>query len=85
MLVTGMAVVTSVAAANNLYQSKKAYEARRQAVRAGKEGKKGGMSREEAMIARRKGLMADLVALGVGAVCLNNARKGWMRVKGLDK
>lgn len=77
MLVTGMAVVTSVAAANNIYQNKKAYEARKEAV------KRGGMSKEEAMMARRKGLMADLMALGVGAVCLNNARKGWQRVKGL--
>ena len=78
MFITSMAVVTSVAAANNLYQSKKAHQAREKEVKEGRLGK------DEAMARRRKGLMKDLVALGVGAVCVNNARKGWQRVNGLE-
>ncbi|MDI1487661.1 MAG: hypothetical protein OHK93_006932 [Ramalina farinacea] len=77
MLATSLACITTVAAANNIYQSTKAHETRRQEVANGE------LSLEEAQQKRRKHLMLDLCSLGVAAVGINNAHSGWKRVSSL--
>ena len=39
------------------------------------------MSHSEAMRARKKALMLDVLSVGVVAVGLNNVRMGWKRVE----
>ncbi|KAF7512273.1 hypothetical protein GJ744_001841 [Endocarpon pusillum] len=79
LLYAGLACVTTVAASNNIYQSTKAHMSRRH------EMQRGTMDAEAARKARRKGLKTDLLSLGVGAICINNAVKGWGRYEGLKK
>lgn len=79
LLYAGLACVTTVAASNNIYQSTKAHMGRHY------EMKRGTMDAEAARKARRKGLKMDLLSLGVGAICINNAFKGWGRYEGLKK
>ena len=46
---------------------------------------RGNMDAKAARKARQKGLKMDLLSLGVGAICINNAFKGWGRYEGLKK
>ncbi|MCJ1450169.1 hypothetical protein MMC28_000498 [Mycoblastus sanguinarius] len=77
LLYKGLACITSIAAANNIYQSTKAHELRKKEVRNGE------LSVTEAAKMRNKGLKADAISLGVAAVCINNVRKGWNRVEAM--
>jgi len=73
LLIAGLACITTAAAANNIYQSTVAYEARRKLVR------EGDMSEDESKRLKNKHRMRDLFALSVAAVGINNARNGWKR------
>ena len=75
LLYVGLACVTTLAAGNNIYQSTKAHHARRRCVEEGE------MSHSEAIRARKKALMLDVLSVGVVAVGLNNVRMGWKRVE----
>ena len=79
LLYTGLAGVTTVAAANNIYQSSKAHRARQQAVRDGV------MCRAEARHARNKALALDLAAVGIAAIGVNNAVNGWKKTNALRR
>ena len=68
----GLATATTIAAANNIYQSTKQHEQRVKELSQGK------MTLEQADKAKNKAILLDLVSVGVAAVCVNNARKGWM-------
>ena len=77
LLYTGLAAVGTIAATNNIYQSTKAHKARRQEVRDGI------MCESELRSKRNKAIMMDLFSVGVGAVCVNNAVKGWKKTKAM--
>jgi hypothetical protein len=79
LLYAGLACVTTVAASNNIYQSTKAHMGRRY------EMQRGEMDVDEATKFRKKGLMIDLFSAGVGAICVNNAFKGWKKYEALKK
>ena len=79
LLYAGLACVTTVAASNNIYQSTKAHMGRRYEMRRGE------MDVNEATELRKKGFMTDLFSVGVGAICVNNAFKGWQRYEALKK
>ena len=69
--------MTTIGTCNNIYQNTKAYEARKKAVREGQ------LSAAEAKRQRNKNIVQDVMALGVAAVCINNAKKGWKKVESL--
>lgn len=48
-----------------------------------KQGKE--MDADEATKSRETGFMMDLFSAGVGAVCVNNAVKGWKKYEALKK
>ena len=79
LLYAGLACITTVGASNNIYQSTKAHMGRRYEMQSGK------MDVDEATKFRKKGLMTDLLSAGVGAICVNNAFKGWKRYEALKK
>ena len=79
LLYTGLAGITTVAAANNIYQSSKAHRTRQQAVRDGV------MCRSEARHERNKALALDLAAVGIGAIAVNNAVNGWKKTNSLRR
>jgi hypothetical protein len=79
LLYAGLACVTTVAASNNIYQSTKAHMGRRYEIQRGE------MDVDEATKFRKKGFMLDLFSAGVGAVCVNNAFKGWQKYEALKK
>ncbi|KAL8936990.1 MAG: hypothetical protein Q9216_004646 [Gyalolechia sp. 2 TL-2023] len=75
LLAACLATVTTVAAGNNIYQSAKAHQERKNQLEDGK------MSRHEERDMKKKGVKLDLMSLGVAAVCLNNAKNGWKRLE----
>ena len=79
LLYTGLAGVTTIAAANNVYQSSKAHRARQQAV------KDGVMCRSEMRHQRNKALALDLAAVGIAAIGVNNAVNGWKKTNSLRR
>jgi len=79
LLYTGLACVTTVAAANNIYQNTKAHQARKNEVREGE------MCMSEVKRLKNKALLMDLFTVGVVAVGINNARMGWKRVEAIKK
>jgi len=79
LLYAGLACVTTVAASNNIYQSTKAHMGRRH------EMQRGEIDVNKARNFRKKGLMMDLFSAGVGAICVNNAFKGWKSYEALKK
>ena len=79
LLYTGLACVTTVAAANNIYQNTKAHHARRNQVREGE------MCTSEVKRLKNKALLTDLFTVGVVAVGINNARMGWKRVDAIKQ
>ncbi|CAF9940205.1 MAG: hypothetical protein HETSPECPRED_002202 [Heterodermia speciosa] len=78
-LTAGLASITTIAAANGLYQNTKAYHARKNAV------KQGEMCSHEEQKLRNKGLAMDLFSAGVIAVSANNVRLGWQRYQNAKK
>ena len=72
-LTAGLACITTIAASNGLYQTTKAYHARKNAV------KQGEMCSHEEQKLRNKALAMDLFSVGVLAVSANNVRLGWQR------
>ena len=79
LLYNGLAGVTTIAAANNIYQSSKAHRARQQAVRDGV------MCKAEARHARNKALALDVAAVGIAAIGVNNAVNGWKKTNALRR
>lgn len=79
ILYTGLACVTSVAAANSIYQNTKAHHARRNQLRDSK------LDPAEAEKLKKKALMMDVFTLGVAAVGLNNCHNGWKRLESVKK
>lgn len=75
IIYTSLAAATTVAAANNIYQSTKAQQARRRALR------NGTMHPAEAMLAKNKALVLDLLGVGVAAIGVNNAVNGWKKLQ----
>ena len=78
LLYGGLAAITTIAATNNIYQSSKGHKERRLAVR------NGDMTESEARSAKKKSIVMDLVSVGVGAICVNNAVNGWKKSKSLN-
>jgi hypothetical protein len=78
LLYTGLAAITTIAATNNIYQSTKAYKTRR------KELQEGLASEEEVRKARNKAIAMDVISVGIGAVCINNAVNGWKKTKAMQ-
>lgn len=76
-LYTGLAGITTIAAANNIYQSTKAHEARRKAKYENKDFSAKAMA--ESRKERNKAVMLDIFSVGVAAVCVNNAVNGWKK------
>lgn len=79
LLYTGLACVTTVAAANNIYQNTKAHHARRKQVREGE------MCTSEVKRLKNKALLMDLFTVGVIGVGINNCRMGWKRVEAIKQ
>ena len=79
LLYTGLACVTTVAAANNIYQNTKAHLARREKVREGE------MCTSEMKRLKNEAMLMDLFTVGVAAVGINNARIGWKRVEAIKR
>ena len=79
LLNVGLACITTIAAGNNIIQSMAAHHARRKLIEEGE------MSMDEWMKLRRRALMLDLIGMGVAAVGINNARKGWKKVESVGK
>lgn len=79
LLYTGLACVTTVAAANSIYQNTKAHHARR------KEFREGEKCNAEVQRLKDKALLMDIFTVGVVAVGLNNARMGWKSVEAINK
>ncbi|KAL8829333.1 MAG: hypothetical protein Q9170_006217 [Blastenia crenularia] len=75
LLAACLATVTTIAAGNNIYQSTKAHQARKEQLEQGE------LTRYEAGEMKKKGTKLDLISLGVAAVCLNNAKNGWKRME----
>ena len=79
LVYTGLACITTAAAANNIYQNTKAHYARRNQVREGE-------SRMlEAQRSKNKALLMDVFTLGVAAVGINNARMCWKKVDAIER
>ncbi|MCJ1478082.1 hypothetical protein MMC13_006757 [Lambiella insularis] len=77
LLYTGLAGITTIAAANNIYQSTKAHEARRKAKAENRDFSDAALA--DARKQRNKAVMLDLFSVGVAAVCVNNAVNGWKK------
>ena len=77
LLYTGLASVTTIAAANNIYQSTKASLARRQHLEQGE------MCAAETKNMRNKAIMLDLFNVGVAAIGINSAINGWKTLERL--
>ena len=78
ILYTGLATITTVAAANGIYQNSKGFHGRRNAMKEAAE--KGELEDEEERRRRRKKhLMMDAFGLLVMGVGVNNVRVGWQR------
>ncbi|KAI4172231.1 MAG: hypothetical protein LQ343_003666 [Gyalolechia ehrenbergii] len=75
LLAACLATITTVAAGNNIYQSTKAHQARKDQIGDGQ------MSRHEERGMKKKGMKLDFMSLGVAAVCLNNAKNGWKKLE----
>ena len=71
--------MTTVAAANNIYQNTKAHHARRNQYREGE------MCSSEVKRLKSKAFLMDAFTVGVVAVGLNNARMGWKRVEAIKQ
>lgn len=78
-LTAGLACVTSVAAANGLYQTTKAYHARKNAVNQGE------MCSHEEQKLRNKALAMDIFSVAVLGISANNVRLGWGRHQAAKK
>ncbi len=79
LLYTGLACVTTLAAANGIYQNTKAHHARH------KEFREGEKCNAEVQRLRNKALLMDAFTIGVVAIGLNNTRIGWKRVENINK
>ena len=77
LLYTGLATITTVAAANNIYQNTKGFHGRRNANK--EAAADDGLDDEERRKRRKKHLMMDALGLVVVAVGVNNVRVGWQR------
>jgi hypothetical protein len=77
LLYTGLAAITTIAATNNVYQSTKQHKARKEAVR------EGYMYESDAKRERNKAIAMDILSVGVGAICVNNAVNGWKKSKAM--
>ena len=78
ILYTGLAGLTTITAANGIYQNTKAYHGRRNALKEAAE--KGELEDEvERKKRRNKDLMTNAFALLVVGVGVNNVRVGWQR------
>ena len=78
ILYTGLAGLTTITAANGIYQNAKAFHGRRNAMKEAAE--KGEIEdEEERRKTRNKHLMVDAFALLVVGVGVNNVRVGWQR------
>ncbi|KAL8965667.1 MAG: hypothetical protein Q9183_003743 [Haloplaca sp. 2 TL-2023] len=75
LLTACLATITTIGAGNNIYQSTKAHEIRKKQMEDGK------LSHDEVEELKRKGRKMDLISLGIGGVCLYNARMGWKRME----
>ena len=71
LIAAGLASITTVAAANNIYQSSKAHKARRRLVSEGR------MCTSELKRQKTNAIMLDLFSVGVAAIGVNNAVNGW--------
>ncbi|KAG7010157.1 hypothetical protein G7Y79_00001g004290 [Physcia stellaris] len=78
-LTAGLACITSIAAANGLYQTTKAYHARKNAV------KQGEMCSHEEQKLRNKALAMDMFSVAVLGISANNVRLGWGRHQAAKK
>ena len=78
ILYTGLAGLTTITAANGIYQNAKAFHGRRTAMREAAE-KGEVVDEEERRKTRNKHLMVDAFALLVVGVGVNNVRVGWQR------
>ena len=78
-MTAGLASITTIAAANGLYQNTKAYHARKNAV------KHGEMCSHEEQKLRNKALAMDIFSAGVLAISANNVRLGWQRHQNAKK
>ncbi|MCJ1282223.1 hypothetical protein MMC26_001546 [Xylographa opegraphella] len=74
---TGLAGITTIAAANNIYQSTKAHETRRKSHRETWSSDPADIA--EARSKRNKAILMDIFSVGVAAVCVNNAVNGWKK------
>ncbi|KAL8873521.1 MAG: hypothetical protein Q9174_001027 [Haloplaca sp. 1 TL-2023] len=75
LLTACLATITTIGAGNNIYQSSKAHQIRKKQMEDGK------LSHHEVEELKRKGRKMDLISLGIGGVCLYNARMGWKRME----
>ena len=73
LIYTGLAVMSTVVAGNNIYQATKAHQLRK------KELSEGEMCTAEAKRLRQQAVLLDVFSLGVAGVVLNNVRMGWKR------
>ena len=74
LLYGGLAAITSMAAANNIFQAAKAHKARKAQLEEG-----GKCSHEEEKLKEKHRLM-NVISLGVAAVGLYNVRNGWKKM-----
>ena len=87
MLYTGLATLTTITAANGIYQHSKGFRSRHKAYKDSQAAHVGTSEQEEAerRKARKKKLAMDMFALGVMGIGLNNVRVGWGRSQEMKK